>query len=63
MRLRVNFRIALLTAFFLSVLNRPPRSEESKRFVAYLRAEPKSEKRIEEAIWVLLNCSEFRFNH
>ncbi|MBI1917400.1 MAG: hypothetical protein HYS12_22090 [Planctomycetes bacterium] len=48
---------------FLSVLNRPPRSEESKRFVAYLRAEPKSEKRIEEAIWVLLNCSEFRFNH
>ncbi|MBI1913387.1 MAG: DUF1549 domain-containing protein [Planctomycetes bacterium] len=48
---------------FLSVLSRPPRPEERKRFVAYLTSGPKPEARVEEAIWVLLNCSEFRFNH
>jgi hypothetical protein len=48
---------------FLSVLSRPPRPEERQRFIAYLGAGPKPEGRIEEAIWVLLNCSEFRFNH
>src|SRR5205823_9458389 len=48
---------------FLSVLSRPPRPEERKRFVAYLSDGPKPEGRVEEAIWVLLNCSEFRFNH
>ena len=30
---------------------------------AYLTADPKPEPLVEEAIWVLLNCSEFRFNH
>jgi hypothetical protein len=48
---------------FLSVLSRPPRSEERKRFVAYL-ATPgaRPEALIEEAVWVLLNTAEFRFN-
>jgi hypothetical protein len=49
---------------FLSVLSRPPRPEERKRFVAHL-ATPgvRPEALVEEAIWVLLNTAEFRFNH
>jgi hypothetical protein len=49
---------------YLTVLSRPPRDEERKRFVGYLTSDPKNpEPLVEEAIWVLLACSEFRFNH
>jgi Protein of unknown function (DUF1549)/Protein of unknown function (DUF1553) len=48
---------------YLSLLTRPPRPEESKRFVAYLTAKPEAANLVEDAIWVLLNCAEFRFNH
>jgi hypothetical protein len=49
---------------YLTVLSRPPRDEERKRFVKYLTLDPKSTgSLLEEAIWVLLCCSEFRFNH
>jgi hypothetical protein len=48
---------------FLSVLNRMPKLEEQKRFVAHLTSDPKAEALVEEAIWVLLNTAEFRFNH
>jgi hypothetical protein len=48
---------------FLSVLNRPPTPAEQKRFVAHLSADAKGDARMEEAIWVLVNCAEFRFNH
>ena len=49
---------------FLTVLSRPPRAEERKRFVEYLTAGLKNPALlVEEAIWVLLNCGEFRFNH
>jgi hypothetical protein len=49
---------------FVSVLGRPPREEERKRFVAHLTLDPKkSEGLVEEAIWALINSSEFRFNH
>ena len=48
---------------FLSVLSRLPRPAERQRFVAHLKSDPKPEALVEEAIWVLLNCSEFRFNH
>ncbi len=47
---------------FLSVLGRPPKEPERKRFVEYLNV-PKPEAPVEEAIWVLLNTAEFRFNH
>jgi hypothetical protein len=56
---------------FLSVLSRRPTSEERKRFVAYLsaassgdaKADAKTrQQRVEEALWVLVACSEFRFN-
>ena len=51
---------------FLSILTRPPRPEEKTRFVNYLNSETiptKADPLVEEAIWVLLNTSEFRFNH
>jgi hypothetical protein len=57
---------AKVERMFLSVLSRPPTSEEKERFVKYLSADPKDAKlaaqRMEEAMWVLVSCSEFRFN-
>jgi hypothetical protein len=48
---------------FLSVLSRPPRTEERERFVQHLTSDAKmTPALVEEAIWVLLSCSEFRFN-
>jgi hypothetical protein len=47
---------------FLSVLNRPPQPEERQKFVEYINAGKDSE-RLPEAVWVLITCSEFRFNH
>lgn len=48
---------------FVTVLTRKPRESERAKFVAYLTADPKPESLVEEAIWVLMNMSEFRFNH
>ena len=48
---------------FLTVLSRPARAEEKKRMVAYVTGGPKPDPRVEEAVWVLLNTGEFRFNH
>jgi uncharacterized protein YifE (UPF0438 family) len=48
---------------FLTVLSRRPSAEENKKFVAYLSNETKDDSPLEEAIWTLLTCSEFRFNH
>jgi hypothetical protein len=53
---------ARVDRMFLSVLCRPAKAEERARFVAFLTSDPKAEGLVEEAIWVLLNCSEFRFN-
>ena len=53
-------RVELL---FLSVLNRLPKPAEQKRFIAHLTSNPKPEGLVEEAVWALLNCAEFRFNH
>ena len=48
---------------FLSVLSRPPRAEERERFVKHLASDSKiTPALVEEAIWVLVSCSEFRFN-
>jgi len=57
---------AKVDRMFLSLLSRSPTSAERERFVAYL-AVPASDaklasQRLEEAIWVLVSCSEFRFN-
>ena len=48
---------------FLSILSRRPDPKETETFVAYITAEKKPEERLREAIWTLLTCSEFRFNH
>jgi hypothetical protein len=51
---------------FLSVLSRIPTTEEQERFVHHLSVDPKDTKlaaqRMEEALWVLVAGSEFRFN-
>jgi hypothetical protein len=49
---------------FLAVLTRLPKEPERQKFVEYLAADEKNPApAIEDAIWVLLNTSEFRFNH
>jgi hypothetical protein len=48
---------------YLSMLSRRPAAEEREKFVAYLSDEKDPGSRVGEAIWVLMTCSEFRFNH
>ena len=48
---------------FLTVLTRLPRPEERERFVAFLTSEPRADQLVQDAIWALVNCAEFRFNH
>jgi hypothetical protein len=48
---------------YLAVLNRRPQPTELTKFVAFIKDDAKPEARLEDAIWVLLNSSEFRFNH
>jgi hypothetical protein len=48
---------------FLSVLTRLPDEAEKRQFVTCLTSDPKTDAVVEEAIWVLMNTSEFRFNH
>jgi len=53
---------ARVERMYLSVLNRPPKPKEVEAFVSYIKREPKPDAAVEDAIWVLLNSSEFRFN-
>jgi hypothetical protein len=48
---------------YLSILSRRPTADEVEYFVAYLAADEDPRTRIGEAIWTLMTCSEFRFNH
>ncbi|MBI1830255.1 MAG: DUF1553 domain-containing protein, partial [Planctomycetes bacterium] len=50
---------------FLSILSRPPSAAERERFVKHLSGgdAKMTPQLVEEAIWVLISCSEFRFNH
>jgi hypothetical protein len=48
---------------YLSILTRPAKPAEKKKFAEYLSSGDKPAERLREAIWVLLTCSEFRFNH
>ncbi len=48
---------------FVQVLSRRPTPEETTQFVAHLTAEDDPRGRLHDAIWTLLTCSEFRFNH
>ncbi len=48
---------------YLSMLNRPPTATERDKFVEFLTVDKEPRERLMEAIWVLMTCSEFRFNH
>jgi hypothetical protein len=48
---------------FLSVLSRRPSEKERARFVEFLSTKEGASERLQEAIWSLMTCSEFRFNH
>jgi hypothetical protein len=44
---------------FLTALNRRPAPDEAKKFASFLKEGGSGT----DAVWVLLSCSEFRFNH
>ncbi len=48
---------------FLSVLNRYPNEEEKQHFVQRLAAAEQHSEAIEDLFWVLLNSTEFAWNH
>lgn len=51
---------------YLAILSRPPRPEETQKFVEYISAsenKDRTQERFREAMWALMTCSEFRFNH
>ena len=50
---------ARVERLFLAMLNRRPAPEEVKKFAAYLDEKNPAG----EAVWALMTCSEFRFNH
>jgi len=48
---------------FLSVLSRRPDDAERAKFVEHLSVKENGSDRVRDALWVLMTCSEFRFNH
>jgi len=48
---------------YLTVLNRPAKPTEVAKFVEFIKSDAKPDGRVEDAVWVLLTSSEFRFNH
>lgn len=48
---------------YLAILSRHANPTEQKKFAEYLGEGDKPGERLREAIWVLLTCGEFRFNH
>ena len=48
---------------FVQVLSRRPTVEETKKFVTYLSSKDDPRSRLHDAIWTLMTCGEFRFNH
>jgi hypothetical protein len=57
---------ARIERMFLSVLTRRPTDEERAKFTDYLGGDTQQDRQAErfrEALWVLMTCSEFRFNH
>lgn len=48
---------------FVQVLSRRPSAAETRKFVSYLSAADDPRDRLHDAIWTLMTCSEFRFNH
>ncbi len=51
---------ARIERLFLTALNRRPTAADREKFTTFLASEKSSAV---DAVWVLLTCSEFRFNH
>lgn len=54
---------ARVERLFLATLSRKPSDEERARFAEFLSVKEQGHERIKDAVWALLTCSEFRFNH
>ncbi len=54
---------ARVERLFVQTLSRRPTPEETEKFVAFLYTDTDQRGRLHDAIWTLLTCSEFRFNH
>jgi hypothetical protein len=54
---------AKVDRLYLSILNRPPETIEREKLVGFLTADKLTSDRLRDAIWALMCCSEFRFNH
>jgi len=52
-----------LDRLFLQMLNRPPTAEERTKLAELISADNQPEDRWRDAVWALITCSEFRFNH
>lgn len=51
---------------YLQTLGRTPEDAEREKLIAYLTEQPDERvlrERLTDAIWALITCSEFRFNH
>ncbi len=48
---------------FLQTLSRRPSEAETAKFTEFLTSDDDPRNRLHEAIWCLVSCSEFRFNH
>jgi hypothetical protein len=51
---------ARIDRLFLTALNRRPTAPEREKFASFLASDKASAA---DAVWTLLTCSEFRFNH
>ncbi len=51
---------------YLSILSRRPTPEETQKFVEFFESAENKDRphdEVRDAVWVLMTCSEFRFNH
>jgi hypothetical protein len=48
---------------YLVTLSRPPRGEETARAIDWIKKAPTEREGVQDLLWVLLNRSEFLFNH
>ncbi len=48
---------------YLAILSRPPTDAERTQLVSLLDRDAPPQERLRDAIWALMTCSEFRFNH
>lgn len=52
-----------LDRLFLQMLSRPPTAEERTKLAELISTENQPEERWRDAVWALMTCGEFRFNH